>query len=884
MMCTRALVIAGCTAGALPALAQYDTGVFDAARVVLGDQHKIEISLDLDGDGYEDAIGWWWQSNSQGWTTVSGYDNDGSGRLSESFITSAYAHWDWPLRTDAAKGNFDGNAREDFAFGLGNDVYAWRSNGASTPDLWWDFDLPVDEHADAVELADLTGDGLDDVLVGADIHQGFKTLRIYVNPGNGNTPVAADTYTVFESVNHLITGEISGDATPDAILASDGMLRLVPISAGQFGAESLYTLDLSGPDLMPVAGDIDGDGDVDVVVYSMSEQHQVARRTGPTSFSIEPVQGGGPATDLADVDLDGDLDGACCGGGSSYDIYNENASTFRIAHNDGTGAFEVAFELPGVGAPRLGGVADMEHDGDMDLIAGRAIYYSDGPLLSAPGLELGQDYAPEELGDIDRDGDPDFGLGLGAGRFNLGDGTSSGASLHVADAPPGTSFVGPGMPGDFDGDGDTDLVVQHFDTDGTTLLSMRLLVNNGGGAFTDGGPAGPLGVDFNLPDTLTPNSPRESLAGDFDDDGDIDLAVNRVWQYPPNNWYEFDFQLWENDGAGHFAAHTFFDTEILRDIIDIDQDGITDLVIQNDVSWRPRWCKGNGDGTWQAAQMINSSIILYPHEDFAIFDHEGDGDLDVASVSNDIVRVSLNDGNQVWSGNYYPFSSLDAEIAPFAKGDVRLIFADLDGDGLDDLLAGPVDRSPDSMLYALREPGGGHADPVIQIVVASSLADVDGDGDLDMVGERIHFNRTHLGAGDGLREQYGASSPGTDGMAATLGARGPFRLGESPELLVTGAMPGNPGLLAVGFSPASVPGLVQNATIYVDPFAASLVLVPLTLGTGSSNSIGAGELTIPVNVTNGMVGKDFYHQLIALDLGAPGLLTVTNGMRLRYGD
>ena len=117
-----------------------------------------------------------------------------------------------------------------------------------------------------------------------------------------------------------------------------------------------------------------------------------------------------------------------------------------------------------------------------------------------------------------------------------------------------------------------------------------------------------------------------------------------------------------------------------------------------------------------------------------------------------------------------------------------------------------------------------------------------------------------------------------------MGARGPFRLGESPEILVTGAMPGNPSLLAVGFDPASLAGLVQNATVYVDPFAVGFVLVPLTLGTGNSNSIGAGELTIPVTVTNGMVGEDFYHQLIALDLGAPGLLTATNGLRLRYGD
>ena len=41
---------------------------------------------------------------------------------------------------------------------------------------------------------------------------------------------------------------------------------------------------------------------------------QVARRTGPATFSVESILTGGPATNFVDLDGDGDLDGAGCSG------------------------------------------------------------------------------------------------------------------------------------------------------------------------------------------------------------------------------------------------------------------------------------------------------------------------------------------------------------------------------------------------------------------------------------------------------------------------------------------------------------------------------------------------------------------------------------------
>ena len=882
----RALAWAGFAGSLLapPALAQFDRGLFDAPRIVTGSQEKIELTLDLNGDGHEDAVGWWWQNNNKDWVDVHGYLNDGQGELVLSWEESAVSYGDYPLRSDSAVGNLDGNALDDFVFGIGKRIQAWRSNGAAPPTLWAEFELPIDEHAASLEVVDLTGDGLDDLLIGCDINDGPRRLRIYRNPGDGSAPVPMDWKGVGLDLTHMVSGEVTGDSTADAIVADGGVVLFAEIVQGQFGGETWFNLDLEGV-LLPVVGDIDGDGDEDVVVYSMDEEHQVLRRNGPSSFVLEPAQAGGPATNLADIDLDGDLDGACCGGsGGPSEIYNETPSTFRIAHNDGTGLFDVAFSMRGLGADRLGGVVDLENDGDQDLVAGRVVYYADGPLVAAPAQPLGALVEERELYDLDRDGDVDYGLGFGAGSINRGEGTAELANVLTPAAPAGTSFVGPGFAIDVDGDGDRDLIVQHFDGDGTTLLSMRLLLNNGGGGFTDGGPAGPAGVDFNLPDAI-PNSPRESVVGDYDNDGDLDFATVRAWSPSPLNLqHEYDSQFWVNNGSGSFVAGALFAGEYVREIVDLNNDTKADLVVQ-----RPdhKLCfrRGNGDGTWEPPFPFWAQGAIWPTEDYQLVDFNGDGHLDIAYVTTNYVPIiRFNNGDSTWGQGTTPFQVEEYEIDIWGDEKARLFLEDLDGDGDIDFLASPVVAGYGSLMYALNDGEGGWSEPVVQMVEHNAESDLDGDGDFDLLGEHWTANRTHHGAAQGEREQLGYGTPGTDGMVPILGATGPFRAGEQPYVRVTGAMPGAPGLLAVNLVGNEVVGLLPGVTIYPDPFTPSLLLLPLTLGAGASNSAGSGEIEVPVAVSAGMLGNSFYHQFFSFDPGAAGFLAVTNGLRLHYGE
>lgn len=227
------------------------------------------------------------------------------------------------------------------------------------------------------------------------------------------------------------------------------------------------------------------------------------------------------------------------------------------------------------------------------------------------------------------------------------------------------------------------------------------------------------------------DSPIDVVAADIDGDGFMDVVSSSygdggiVW-YQNNGQEEFTRRVISTNTQ---SAHSVF-------VADLDSDGDNDVLAtsagENKVIWY------ENDGTSNFSEHVISTTAERAHDVFAA-DIDGDGDVDVASASfyDDRVAWYENDGNQQFTSR---------TVSTNADGALSVVIADIDDDGDKDLLS--TSSSDDQIAWYENDgqenfsrrvitvdPDGpntgveGFADGAYSAVVA----DVDGDGDLDVV-------------------------------------------------------------------------------------------------------------------------------------------------------
>jgi len=234
--------------------------------------------------------------------------------------------------------------------------------------------------------------------------------------------------------------------------------------------------------------DVDGDGDLDALIANENPfapgelaggQDRLYVNDGTGHFTDQTAtrlpaindQTGGFAT--GDIDGDGDAD-----------VIVLNRGQDRVFVNDGAGGFsdQTAARLPTTSdTSRAGALADLDDDGDLDLLVANSRgelprrYTNDGAgVFTEVAFATTTDYPHEtltsvEVGDVDLDGDLDVVLG-NAGAFLSGHGFTGGQSLlfrndhgklkdRTAHTLPALLLPSTDTAlGDVDGDGDLDLV------------------------------------------------------------------------------------------------------------------------------------------------------------------------------------------------------------------------------------------------------------------------------------------------------------------------------------------------------------------------------------------------------------------------------------------
>lgn len=242
-------------------------------------------------------------------------------------------------------------------------------------------------------------------------------------------------------------------------------------------------------------------------------------------------------------------------------------------------------------------------------------------------------------------------------------------------------------------------------------------------------------IDFQehivIDDTHIPNSVREVVASDLDGDGDMDL----ITASPADNkiaWYE------NLDGEGTFGLLKIITTEAERaDTVyacdidgDEDMDIISGLAGSNALVWFENI---DGLGNFSSQKIISSSanFVISIHAN----DFDGDGDLDVVSAS-------LATGYIAWHENLDGMGSFGEQktirIFDPQVSILKFVYsADLDGDGDFDILSSLSDG--DTLFWFENMDGLGNfsSESLITNEISNptsiSVGDMDNDGDIDVL-------------------------------------------------------------------------------------------------------------------------------------------------------
>lgn len=338
--------------------------------------------------------------------------------------------------------------------------------------------------------------------------------------------------------------------------------------------------------------DMDGDGDIDMVVgnspivFDLGEEGNVAilSSDGHRDFS-EHVN---YATEFSVASVaTGDFDG-----NDSIDVLaasnaiGDTVASFLPTDSDSAFTGDESLGLGSAASPSFLFAADLDLDGDVDFISANSYSNNISVLLNNGMGAFG----------------PGTNYVVGSGAFEVPTTRKQNTTI-----------------GDFDGDGDPDLVTRN-----NLANAISLLRNDGSGTFSD------------LTKSSVDGCPRFLDAGDLDTDGDLDIVAS--------DSCNDDIMILFNDGLGNFTLVERVASVIvprLVTIADMNGDQDLDLIITQFQDESLYLFQGRGDGTFGPPLRFPAGgdpVVVVAQ------DLDGDGriDLVVANALKTMISVLFN--------------------------------------------------------------------------------------------------------------------------------------------------------------------------------------------------------------------------------------------------
>lgn len=574
-------------------------GSFAAANMLAtGAQPSSMAIADVNGDQDLDLV-----VGTSGDAELLVYINDGSGAFTSTSITLDAAAHDIELADMNGDGVNDIVIARSPGTGFQGFVDVRLNQGNGTFGAATSQALGSDGYA--LAIADFDHDGSQDVVVAS---RSAHSTRVFLNSGSGTLQTGM-SYGLFGAfrVDDIEAADLDGDGFADLVASGSNnsgpgaAMVLRNLGDGTFGRDIAYSFGFSPQDV--AVGDLNADGALDVVSAGyLADEVRVLLNAGNGGLVASVGLSSAYQMEVAEVDGDGELDL----------VIVDSGNDVTVRRGRGDGSFEPTLRYNLVPRARELAVADFNGDGRVDL----AVAYTDVPSLGV--------------------------------LYNQGN-TFAAAIEHPCGSAP-TALTA----GDFDHDGHADLVVADQRA-GQRLVTV--LRNRGNGTFGNAG-SYDAGIVVSM------------VAADLNDDDWPDLVT--VGE-------TFSIRVMLNHGNGMFAAPVSYPLTNLAEsvvVIDLNGDDAPDIAVTDRLGDRVHVLRNRGNGTFDPRA---SYAVADAPSAITAADLDGDThvDLIVTLLDSDSIAVLRNNG---------PATFRPAQTYTSAHNPDDIVTADFNGDGRPDLV------------------------------------------------------------------------------------------------------------------------------------------------------------------------------------------------------